>query len=98
MNSATLTTTFDIATDEPAGTLEAVLAIARRGGVQLAALHFAAAGHERRAILTLASDEPDRLDLFLTRLHNVIGVSGITVTAQCRDPLQSLCAMHAACA
>jgi hypothetical protein len=77
MNSAALTLTFHISRDEPAATLEAVLAIARRGGVHLSAMRFADLVHDRHAILTLASDEPDRLDLFLARLHNLIGVSDI---------------------
>lgn len=77
MNPASLSLTFAIDPDEPAGTLEAVLAIARRGGVTLACASFTASGRDARARLRLSSSEPDRLDLFLARLHHVVGVSQV---------------------
>lgn len=85
MNPASLSLTFAVDQDEPAGTLEAVLAIARRGGVTLASMDFADTGKQARASLRLTSDEPDRLDLFLTRLHNVIGVSQLA----CHDKVSA---------
>jgi hypothetical protein len=72
-----LTVTFFIDPDDSLGTLEAVLAIARRGGLQLAALEL-----HVRARLDLHAPDPDLLDLFLARLHRQIGVDAIASTTQ----------------
>lgn len=95
MTSATLSLTFAIDQDEPAGTLEMVLATARRGGVTLAGLNFTDIGRHARARLLLASDEADRLDLFLARLHNIIGVSSIACDEQ--PPAAAPVALDLAC-
>lgn len=79
MNLATLSLTFSVDQDEPMGILEAVLAIARRGGVSLNELSFTDPGNARASI-RLQSDEAERLDLFLARLHNAIGVRDIIRT------------------
>lgn len=77
MNPASLSLSFAVDQDQACGTLEAVLAIARRGGVTLARMDYADIGKHARASVRLTSEEPDRLDLFLTRLHNVIGISQV---------------------
>jgi hypothetical protein len=64
---------------EPASlidTLEAVLAIARRGGLRLAALTL----QRQQVALELEADDSDLIDLFNARLHNVIGVHDIAVS------------------
>ncbi len=57
--------------------IEAVLAIARRGGLQLQALQLRSRSSDDAAFLALAAPDTDLLDLFLHRLHNVIGVHDI---------------------
>ena len=64
---------------EPASvldTLEAVLAMARRGGLRLAALHL----QRQEVALELEADDGDLIELFNARLHNVIGVHDIAVS------------------
>ena len=68
-----LTVTFSIDPGDALGTLEAVLAIARRGGLQLGALEL-----RSHARLELRAPDPDLLDLFLARLHNQIGVQELS--------------------
>ncbi len=74
MNSAHLHLTFSLDHESTFDTLEAVLAIARRGRLRLAGLHL----QEVRVALDLHASERDLLDLFEARLRNVIGVHDIT--------------------
>lgn len=65
---------------EPASTLdtlEAVLATARRGGLRLRRLRLDPNGNDDLVYIRLSADEPDLLDLFCTRLANIIGVHEI---------------------
>jgi hypothetical protein len=64
---------FSIESPHTLDVLEAVLAIARRGGLQLGQLEL----RGQHVYLDLQAGEQDLLDLFLTRLHNVIGVGAI---------------------
>lgn len=86
MNSPTLSLSFSVARHDTLGTLETVLSIARRGGLQLAGMTL----HESRpfdvATMTLRADDSDRLDLFVRRLGNVIDVSNI----HCLLPMSTL--------
>lgn len=59
--------------------LEAALAIARRGGVELSGLQLQSRDHDNAVHLSVQSGEPDLLALFLARLHNVIGIAAIDV-------------------
>jgi hypothetical protein len=68
-----LTVTFSIDPGDTLGTLEAVLAIARRGGLQLGTLEL-----RSQARLELRAPDPDLLDLFLARLHKQIGVQELS--------------------
>ncbi|MEJ7804501.1 MAG: hypothetical protein WKG03_01070 [Telluria sp.] len=75
MTSTCLTLTFSVEPDSTLDTLEAVLAIARRGGLRLSGLVHA--GRTSRCCMHLLAPEPDLLDLFEARLRNVIGVHDI---------------------
>jgi hypothetical protein len=75
MNDYRLPLTFSLDPDSLLDTLEAVLAIARRGNLRLARLQM-----EGGAVaLELDAHDPDLLDLFGARLHNVIGVHEIAM-------------------
>lgn len=71
MTCAHLSLSFSIDPDSPFDTLEMVLAIARRIGLQLAQLELRAGA---RVFIALRADDDDPLALFCARLHNVIGV------------------------
>ncbi len=71
--------TFFVAKGHTLDALEAALAIARRGGLQLAGLQLHSRAQDDAVDLCLQAGEPDLLDLFLARLHNVIGIAGIDV-------------------
>jgi acetolactate synthase regulatory subunit len=85
MNTHALPLTFSIDNSSTLDTLEAVLAIARRGGLRLAGLTLAPDAFSDRVSLQLVADEPDLLDLFQARLANLVGVHDIT---PCRQSLQ----------
>jgi acetolactate synthase regulatory subunit len=91
MNDPHLPLRFSVPKRATLDTLEAVLAIARRGGLQLAALELDSSGADADTVfLQLRALESDLLDLFMTRLHNVIEIIDIC-------PLQSKVArMHVA--
>ena len=65
---------FSIDPDSSFDTLETVLAIARRIGLQLVHLELRAGA---RACVELRAADADPLALFCARLHNVIGVDEI---------------------
>jgi len=75
MNDHRLPLTFSLDPDSLLDTLEAVLAIARRGNLRLARLQM----NEGAVALELAAHDRDLLDLFGARLHNVIGVHDIAM-------------------
>ncbi len=77
MDTTTFSLTFSIARCDPMGTLEAVLATARRGGIELVSLTFAEGSHTDTAAMRVRSDEADRLELFLLRLGNLFDVSNL---------------------
>lgn len=77
-----LALTFSIDPQHTLDTMEAVLAIARRGGLQLGALQLGPRAQDGRAYLELQAPDPDLLDLFLARLHNLIGVADIAPARQ----------------
>ena len=77
MTCAHLPLTFSVDKDTTLDILEAVLAIARRGGLRLSRLHLQAAPAADLVCMDLLADDPDMLALFAARLGNVIGVSDI---------------------
>ncbi|MES2019321.1 MAG: hypothetical protein V4484_22750 [Pseudomonadota bacterium] len=83
MTSARLPLHFSLDPDSQLDTLEMVLAIARRIGLRLAHLQL----RDERVFVELHAGEPDALDLFCARLHNVIGVHDIVVNV-CMLPIQ----------
>lgn len=85
MNSAHLSLSFRIEKDDTLATMETVFATVRRGGVQLTGLELRSQQADDEVVLGLQAEEPDRLDLFLTRLGNIIGVHDCRVA--CTRPL-----------
>ena len=77
MNTTQKTYRFCIEPDDPIATLEAVLAIVRRLGVELRSLRTTATAQGGDVQLRLAAEEEDPLTLCRMRLHNVIGVLAI---------------------
>ena len=77
MTCAHLPLTFSVDNDTTFDTLEAVLAIARRGGLRLSRLHVQAAAPADLVSMDLLADDPDLLALFAARLNNVIGVADV---------------------
>lgn len=77
MNNAHLTLTLDLESDDTLGTLETVLATARRGGLQLDHLQFTLAPQGAAVHLAVCAEESDRLDLFALRLDNLLGVRSV---------------------
>lgn len=77
MNHAHRPVSFSVDKDLTLDTMEAVLAIARRGGLRLGALQLRSQDHSDRVYLELLAPEPDLLDLFMARLSNQIGVEAI---------------------
>jgi len=76
MDYSHLPLTFSLDHDSALDTLEAVLAIARRGGLRLAKLNLI----EHKVAVELRADDADLLTLFSARLHNVIGVHDISLS------------------
>lgn len=83
MNSATLSLSFSIGPDDPLGTLEMVLATARRGGVSLSNMHVRNTACSLHIGLLLNAPERERLELFALRLNNLIEVSHVN----CQEPV-----------
>lgn len=81
MNSPHLLLRFDIDPGDAFGTLESVLAIARRGGLALERMATQVQGRQHQVQLGLGAADPDLLHLFLARLGNQIGVSAIDIEA-----------------
>lgn len=68
---------FCIEPDAPIATLEAVLAIIRRLGIELRGLRTTATADGIDVQLRLAAAEEDPLTLCRMRLHNVVGILAI---------------------
>jgi hypothetical protein len=77
MNDTHLPVSFSVDKDRTLDTVEAVLAIARRGGLRLGAMQLRSRESDDRVYLELHAPEPDLLDLFMARLHNQVGVDAI---------------------
>jgi hypothetical protein len=77
MNPTHLALTFSVDKPGTLDALEAVLAIARRGGLQLAALQLRSLPAHDSVFLDLRAGDPDLLDLFMARLQNVIGIDSV---------------------
>ncbi len=77
MTAPTLSLSFSIGPDDPLGTLENVLAIARRGGLALANMHVRNGSAGLHAGLLLTAPDRDRLDLFAHRLRNLYEISNV---------------------
>ncbi|NHZ60712.1 hypothetical protein [Massilia genomosp. 1] len=78
MNDSHLPLHFSVPKAATLDTLEAVLAIARRGGLHLAALELdSSAADDDVIFLQLRAIDPDLLALFMTRLRNVIEIIDI---------------------
>lgn len=88
MTDAHLPLTFSVASGDTLDTLEAVLAIARRGGLRLAAMQVAPCTDADQVYLDLRAGEPDLLTLFLARLHSLFCVSDIVI----HERVESKCA------
>lgn len=69
-----LPVTFSVPPEHTLDALEAVLAIARRTGLRLGALDLRSGAPEDLVYLELRTQEAGPLELFLARLHNVIGI------------------------
>jgi acetolactate synthase regulatory subunit len=83
MNYAHLTLSFSVSAEHAFNTLEAVLAIARRGGLAMGQLEL---GRVTQAgthgvLLEVCADEPDRLDLFMLRLQGVFDITDLSALA-----------------
>jgi hypothetical protein len=83
MTSSHRTFTFFIDRDSPIDTLEAVLAIARRGQLHLSGLHVLAHPTVHLVVLGLTAPDSELLDLFEARLGNQIGVADIRIMVPC---------------
>ena len=77
MNTTQKSYHFCIEPDDPVATLEAVLAVVRRLGIELRSLRTTATAQGVDVQLRLAAEEEDPLTLCRMRLHNVIGVLAI---------------------
>lgn len=75
--------TFLLEPDSSLHTLEAILATARRGGLQLGALRLHREGRDNAVYLRLCAADASLLELFSLRLDNIIGVHEI-----CRLPVE----------
>ncbi len=71
--------TFLVDKTQTLDALEAALAIARRGGLRLAGVQLSKHGDDDAVYLCVQAGEPDSLDLFLARRHNVVGIAAIDV-------------------
>lgn len=83
MTSKHLPLTFYLDRECTLDTIEAVLAIARRGGLRLANLTLREEDASSRVCLEVVAEDPDRLDLFIARLGNLFGVHGVEAYACC---------------
>ena len=86
MNPHRLPLTFAVAKPHTLDAMEAVLAIARRGGCQLASLQLRDGPDTSHVALELHAPEPELLDLFLARLHNLHDIDQITTPATASMP------------
>jgi hypothetical protein len=77
MYTSHLPVRFSIDKERTLDTMEAVLAIARRGGLTLGKLQLHSRASDDEAYLELLAHDPALLDLFMLRLHNVVGVLDI---------------------
>jgi acetolactate synthase regulatory subunit len=68
---------FCIEPDDPIATLEVVLAIIRRLGIELRGLRTTATAQGLDVQLRLAAQDEDPLTLCRMRLHNVVGILAI---------------------
>jgi acetolactate synthase regulatory subunit len=68
---------FCIEPDDPIATLEAVLAIIRRLGIELRSLRTSSTAQGLDVQLRLAAPDEDPLTLCRMRLHNVVGILAI---------------------
>lgn len=81
MNQHRLPITFAVGKPHTLEVMEAVLAIARRGGCQLASLVLRDGEHANHVALELLAPEPELLDLFVTRLNNLFDIAKIEVSS-----------------
>lgn len=83
MNDAHLTLTFSMSPADSLDTLEAALAIARRGGLHLSGMQVLASASEvapcDHVCLQLRAAEADRLELFVARLRNLFCAKNVVV-------------------
>jgi acetolactate synthase regulatory subunit len=87
MTSALLPLSFTLDQASALDTLEAVLAIARRGGLRLARLSVASAASADLVSMELLAADPDLLALFEARLRNVIGIDDLDSKTMLLDVL-----------
>jgi acetolactate synthase regulatory subunit len=96
MNPHSLPLTFAVGKPQTLDALEAVLAIARRGGCQLASMQLRDGDGANHVALELLAPDPDLLDLFLTRLHNLFDITDIVVSATRAAPRCAVFNLHQA--
>jgi acetolactate synthase regulatory subunit len=77
MNTTQKSYRFCIEPDDPIATLEAVLAIVRRLGIELRSLRTSSGPQGLDVQLRLAAEEEDPLTLCRMRLNNVVGILAI---------------------
>ena len=77
MNTTQKSYRFCIEPDDPIATLEVVLAIIRRLGIELRSLRTTATAQGLDVQLRLAARDEDPLTLCRMRLHNVVGILAI---------------------
>ena len=82
MNSDHLSLSFQMEKDDTLATLETVFATARRGNVRVTELQLSSPEPDDRVFMALSAENQDLLDLFLARLHNIIGVHNCCVAAK----------------
>jgi acetolactate synthase regulatory subunit len=95
MNTTQKSYRFCIEPDDPIATLEAVLAIVRRLGIELRSLRTTATAQGVDVQLRLAAEEEDPLTLCRMRLHNVIGVLAIREMPTLAAPREQSAVCHA---
>jgi acetolactate synthase regulatory subunit len=90
MNTTQKSYRFCIEPDEPIATLEAVLAIVRRLGIELRSLRTTGSPQGLDVQIRLAALDEDPLTLCRMRLHNVVGILAIRemppLKLQLREP------------
>ncbi len=82
MNSDHLSLLFHIEKADTLATLETVFATARRGNVRVTELRLSSPAPDDHVFMALSAENQDLLELFLARLHNIIGIHDCRVATR----------------